>query len=70
MGYAPDYVQAMWMMLQQDKPSDYVIATGKVHTLGDFIQVAFKEIGVDNWKEYVGRDERYYRPSRCILLGW
>ena len=67
-GYAPDYVQAMWMMLQQDKPSDYVIATGKVHTLGDFIQAAFKEIGVDNWKEYVGRDERYYRPADVFYL--
>ena len=67
-GYAPDYVKAMWMMLQQDKPSDYVIATGKVHTLGDFIQAAFKEIGVDNWKEYVGRDERYYRPADVFYL--
>ena len=67
-GYAPDYVEAMWMMLQQDKPSDYVVATGKVHTLGDFIQAAFKEIGVDNWKEYVGRDERYYRPADVFYL--
>ena len=66
-GYKYDYVQAMWMMLQQDKPSDYVIATGKVHTLGDFIQ-RFKEIGVDNWKEYVGRDERYYRPADVFYL--
>jgi len=67
-GYAPDYVEAMWMMLQQDKPSDYVVATGKVHTLGDFIQASFKEIGVDNWKEYVGRDERYYRPADVFYL--
>ena len=67
-GYAPDYVEAMWMMLQQDKPSDYVIATGKVHTLGDFIQASFKEIGVDNWEEYVGRDERYYRPADVFYL--
>ena len=67
-GYAPDYVEAMWMMLQQDKPSDYVIATGKVQTLGDFIQASFKEIGVDNWEEYVGRDERYYRPADVFYL--
>ena len=67
-GYAPDYVEAMWMMLQQDKPSDYVVATGKVHTLGDFIQASFKEIGVDNWEEYVGRDERYYRPADVFYL--
>ena len=67
-GYAPDYVEAMWMMLQQDKPSDYVVATGKVHTLGDFIQASFKEIGIDNWEEYVGRDERYYRPADVFYL--
>ena len=67
-GYAPDYVEAMWMMLQQDKPSDYVVATGKVHTLGDFIQASFKEIGVDNWEDYVGRDERYYRPADVFYL--
>ena len=67
-GYAPDYVEAMWMMLQQDKPSDYVVATGKDHTLGDFIQASFKEIGVDNWEEYVGRDERYYRPADVFYL--
>ena len=67
-GYAPDYVEAMWMMLQQDKPSDYVVATGKVHTLGDFRQASFKEIGIDNWEEYVGRDERYYRPADVFYL--
>ena len=67
-GHAEDYVEAMWMMLQQDKPSDYVVATGKVHTLGDFIQASFKEIGVDNWEEYVGRDERYYRPADVFYL--
>ena len=67
-GYAPDYVEAMWLMLQRDKPSDYVVATGKVHTLGDFIQASFKEIGVKNWEEYVGRDERYYRPADVFYL--
>jgi|TARA_R110000824_G_scaffold333971_3_gene520510 GDPmannose 4,6-dehydratase len=67
-GYAPDYVEAMWMMLQQDKPSDYVVATGEIHTLGDFLQSSFKEIGVDNWEDYVGRDERYYRPADVFYL--
>ena len=67
-GYAPDYVEAMWMMLQQDKPSDYVIATGEIHTLGDFLQSSFKEIGVDNCEDYVGRDERYYRPADVFYL--
>ena len=67
-GYAPDYVEAMLMMLQQDKPSDYVIATGEIHTLGDFLQSSFKEIGVDNWEDYVGRDERYYRPADVFYL--
>ena len=67
-GYAPDYVEAMWMMLQQDNPSDYVIATGEIHTLGDFLQSSFKEIGVDNWEDYVGRDERYYRPADVFYL--
>ena len=67
-GYAPDYVEAMWMMLQQDKPSEYVIATGEIHTLGDFLQSSFKEIGVDNWEDYVGRDERYYRPADVFYL--
>ena len=67
-GYAPDYVQAMWMMLQQDEPDDFVIATGVINTLGDFLQAAFKEIGVDNWEDYVGRDERYYRPADVFYL--
>ena len=67
-GYAPDYVQAMWMMLQQDEPDDYVIATGVINTLGDFLQAAFKEIGVENWKDYVGKDERYYRPADVYHL--
>tara|TARA_R100001463_G_scaffold17436_1_gene44611 strand:+ start:23 stop:1000 length:978 start_codon:yes stop_codon:yes gene_type:complete len=67
-GYAPDYVQAMWLMLQQDEPDDFVIATGIINTLGDFLQAAFKEIGVENWKDYVGKDERYYRPADVYHL--
>ena len=67
-GYAPDYVEAMWLMMQQDKPDDYVIATGEIHTLGDFLEASFKEVGIDNWENHVGRDERYYRPADVFYL--
>jgi GDPmannose 4,6-dehydratase len=67
-GYAPDYVEAMWLMLQQDNPSDYVVATGDIHTLGDFLKYSFKHIGIDDWEKYVGRDERYYRPADVFYL--
>ena len=67
-GYAPDYVEAMWLMLQQDKPNDYVIATGEVHTLGDFLEVAFKHVGIDNWESYVEQDPRYMRPADVFYL--
>ena len=67
-GYAPDYVEAMWLMLQQDNPSDYVIATGDIHTLGDFLKYSFKHIGIDDWEKYVGRDKRYYRPADVFYL--
>ena len=55
-GYSPDYVESMWMMLQQDKPQDYVIATGKVHSLEEFLDMAFQHIGIIDWKKYVGHD--------------
>ena len=48
-GYAPDYVRGMWMMLQHDTPGDYVLATGKTHSIRDFLDIAFKQIGVDDW---------------------
>jgi len=67
-GYAPDYVEAMWLMLQQDNPSDYVVAIGDIHTLGDFLKYSFKHIGIDDWEKYVGRDERYYRPADVFYL--
>ncbi|HAI44444.1 MAG TPA: GDP-mannose 4,6-dehydratase, partial [Maribacter sp.] len=47
-GYAPDYVEAMWLMLQQENPDDYVISTGKKHSIRDFLTLAFKEVGIDN----------------------
>ena len=67
-GYAPDYVEAMWMMLQQDKPSDYVIATGEFHTLGDFLEASFKHIGVTDWKPYVKQNPKYMRPADVYYL--
>jgi GDPmannose 4,6-dehydratase len=69
-GYAGDYVEGMWMMLQQDKPDDYVLATGETHTIGDFLELAFKEIGIDNWKPYVKQNPAFMRPAEVdILLG-
>ena len=67
-GYAPDYVEAMWMMLQQDTPQNYVIATGEYHTLEDFLDSSFKCIGIDDWSKYVKQDERYMRPADVYYL--
>lgn len=68
-GYAPEYVEAMWMMLQQDHPDDYVVATGEAHTPREFCQIAFDHVGLD-WEQYVEVDPRYYRPSEVdYLLG-
>ena len=66
-GYAPDYVQAMWLMLQQDKPDDYVVATGETHSVREFLEVAFDHAGLD-YKKYVKTDPRYYRPAEVDLL--
>jgi len=67
-GYAPDYVEAMWLMLQQDEPRDYVIATGEIHSLEELLVIAFNEIGITDWKKYVGQDERYMRPADVFYL--
>ena len=67
-GYAPDYVEAMWMMLQQDTPQNYVIATGEYHTLEDFLDSSFKHIGINDWSKYVKQDERYMRPADVYYL--
>jgi len=68
-GYAKEYVEAMWLMLQKDKPEDYVIATGKSHSVREFLEEAFSHVGLD-WKEYVVTDPKYYRPSEVnFLLG-
>lgn len=66
-GYAKDYVEAMWLMLQQDVPDDYVIATGETHTIRDLLDVAFEYLGLD-WNDYVEIDPRFYRPSEVDLL--
>src|SRR5438105_3699535 len=67
-GYAGDYVEAMWMMLQQDEPDDYVIATGEKHTIRDLLDVAFQHAGIDDWTPYVRQDQRFYRPAEVDLL--
>ena len=66
-GYAKEYVEAMWLMLQQDKPDDYVIATGETHTVREFCEVVFELLDLD-WNEYVKFDARYERPAEVELL--
>ncbi len=66
-GYAPDYVEGMWMMLQQKKPGDYVLATGKTYSIKQFLEIAFDYVGL-NWKDYVVQDEQLYRPAEVNLL--
>ncbi len=68
-GYAKEYVEAMWLMLQQDEPDDYVIATGKSHTVRDFLELAFDRVELD-WKKFVEIDPKYFRPVEVeFLLG-
>ena len=66
-GFAGDYVEAMWLMLQQDEPTDYVIATGETHSVQEFCELAFKHVDLD-WREYVVQDERFMRPAEVELL--
>ena len=67
-GYAPDYVEAMWMMLQQPKADDYVVATGETHSIRDFLDVAFNFVGIDNWAQYIKQDPRFMRPAEVDVL--
>ena len=67
-GYAPDYVDAKWRMLQLDEPEDFVIGTGEVHTVREFLELAFKTAGFDEWEDYVEIDPRYYRPTEVEHL--
>ncbi len=66
-GYAKEYVEAMWLMLQQDEPDDYVVATGETHSVREFLEVAFGHVGLD-WRQYVEIDPRYFRPAEVDQL--
>lgn len=66
-GYAKDYVRAMWLMLQQDEPDDYVVATGETYSVREFLDIAFKYVNLD-WQTYVEFDDRYLRPAEVDLL--
>jgi len=67
-GYAGDYVRAMWLMLQQDEPDDYVVATGETHSIEEFVVKAFAEVGIENWQDYVRQDPKFFRPAEVDLL--
>lgn len=67
-GYAGDYVRAMWLMLQQDEPEDFVIATGETHTVEEFVRCAFAEVGIDDWEPLVRQDPKFFRPAEVDLL--
>jgi GDPmannose 4,6-dehydratase len=67
-GFAGDYVEAMFLMLQQDKPEDFVIGTGETHSVKEFLEEAFKAAGIADWQDYVEVDKRFYRPAEVDLL--
>lgn len=62
-GFAGDYVEAMWLMLQQEKPDDFIIATGETHTIREFVELAFTAAGISDWQRYVKQDPRFMRPA-------
>ena len=67
-GYAGDYVRAMWLMLQHDTPEDFVIATGETHSIREFLDLAFAEVGIDDWQPYIRQDPKFLRPAEVDLL--
>ncbi|WNB86320.1 GDP-mannose 4,6-dehydratase [Cellulomonas sp. ATA003] len=67
-GFAGDYVDAMWRMLQQDTADDYVVATGETHSIGELLDLAFRAVDIDDWAPYVRQDERFMRPAEVDLL--
>jgi GDPmannose 4,6-dehydratase len=67
-GYSGDYVEAMWLMLQQEKPDDYVISTGLTHSVKDFVEAAFKAAGISDWQKYVKQDPKFMRPAELHTL--
>jgi len=69
-GYAGDYVRGMWQMLQHHEPDDFVLATGETHSIEEFLELAFRQIGVEDWKPFVRQDSAFTRPAEVdILLG-
>jgi GDPmannose 4,6-dehydratase len=67
-GFAGDYVEAMWLMLQQEKPDNYIVSTGETHSIRDFLDIAFKHAGINDWKKYVKLDPRFKRPAELFTL--
>ena len=67
-GYAGEFCEAMWLMLQQDEPDDYVVATGETHSVREFLDLAFRRVGIDDWEPYVRQDPRFMRPAEVDLL--
>jgi GDPmannose 4,6-dehydratase len=67
-GYAPDYVEAMWLMLQQERPDDFVVATGETHSVAEYLELAFRRVGIENWRDYVHSDPAFLRPAEVDLL--
>jgi GDPmannose 4,6-dehydratase len=67
-GFAGDYTDAMWRMLQADEAEDYVIATGETHSIREFLDVAFARINIDNWESYIETDAKFMRPAEVDLL--
>ncbi|RYV51371.1 GDP-mannose 4,6-dehydratase [Pengzhenrongella frigida] len=67
-GFAGDYVEAMWLMLQQDTPDDYVISTGVTHSIRDLLEVAFERVGITDWERLITQDPRFMRPAEVELL--
>jgi GDPmannose 4,6-dehydratase len=67
-GFAGDYVEAMWLMLQQDQADDYVVATGEAHSVREFVELAFSHVGIDDWERFVRQDAKYMRPAEVELL--
>lgn len=67
-GFAGDYVEAMWLMLQQDDPEDFVIATGETYSIHEFLQKSFEQVGIEDYEKYVKQDERYMRPAELDVL--
>ena len=67
-GFAGDYVRAMWLMLQEDKPDDYVVATGETHSIQELVELAFRVAEIDDWQRHVRVDQKYFRPAEVDLL--